>query len=348
MKGNLLLNRGRLLAVVVAGLILCPFAGLAADPMPPAGQYSYPITDRAENVLDKVYAQVLGGSVPVYATPEDEAAGIPPVRFMPKGYVWVSLEDPEPQTINGQAWYRINDQEYLRAEFLQIATPSPFHGVLVDETFDFPFAWMLFRTRVSGEPGGPPLDNGLELPDRSLVFVYEIREKDGRKWCKISGDWWVPYRRLGLVQQESRPEGIRATERWLDVNLTEQTVAAYEGDRMVYSTLMSSGDSRFPTMHGLFWVRLKVRSKKMRGGESESDYYNLEDVPWQMFFYQGYGLHASYWHDLFGLSSSHGCVNLSPKDAKWFFEWAGPRLKESRNWTESTRRNPGTKIWVHE
>jgi lipoprotein-anchoring transpeptidase ErfK/SrfK len=49
--------------------------------------------------------------------------------------------------------------------------------------------------------------------------------------------------------------------------------------------------------------------------------YSLEDVPFTMYFYQGYGLHGTYWHDNFGTPMSHGCVNLRTADASWLFDF---------------------------
>lgn len=116
---------------------------------------------------------------------------------------------------------------------------------------------------------------------------------------------------------------------------------------MVFTTLISSGDKDFPTIQGLFRIWAKVKKGKMSGGRKNSEYYYLEDVPWQMYFYQSYALHTSYWHDYFGLPTSHGCVNMSPKDAKWLFDWSGPRTK-GENWTTADKNNPGTWVWIHE
>jgi lipoprotein-anchoring transpeptidase ErfK/SrfK len=109
---------------------------------------------------------------------------------------------------------------------------------------------------------------------------------------------------------------------WVEVNLFEQTLAVYVGDRMVYATLVSSGLPGWDTPPGLSQVWLKVAIGKMSGGYNRPDYYFLEDVRWTMYFNQDIGLHTAYWHDGFGYKHSHGCVNLAPLDAKWLFEWA--------------------------
>ncbi|MDG4475748.1 L,D-transpeptidase [Thiovibrio frasassiensis] len=312
-------------------------------------QFVCPFPDMTTDVLPLTYAQIREDAVSVYAQAQDEAAGVPPVRVTRKGFMWVSLSDPQPVMVNGQEWYRVNEREYIRADKLKLAKPSGFQGVMVPRDFDKQFAWMIFHTRVSPAPGVLPLEeeDPAVLPARSLVIVHEIREVEQRKWCRIGTGVWVPYRRLAMVIPRLRPEEVGESERWIEVNLTEQTLSAYEGDRLIFATLISSGDERFPTIKGLFRIWAKVRIGKMSGGEDDSDRYFVEDVPWHMYFYQSYGLHTSYWHDFFGLPNSHGCVNLAPKDALWLFEWTSPKAGKG-NWQEATRSDPGTWVWVHE
>ncbi len=312
-------------------------------------QFVCPLPETTTDVLPMTYAQVKEDAVPVYARPQDESAGIPPVRVTRKGFIWVSLSDPRPVMVGGQGWYKINEREYMRADKLRLAKPSNFQGVMVPRDFNKRFAWMIFHTRVSPGPGVPPVEeeDPAVVPARSLVIIHEIREVDKRKWCRIGTGAWVPYGRLAMVIKSSRPEGVGASERWIEVNLTEQTLSAYEGDQLVFATLVSSGDERFPTIQGLFRIWAKVKIGKMSGGEDDSDYYYVDNVPWNMYFYKSYGLHTSYWHDYFGLPNSHGCVNLAPKDALWLFEWTSPK-RNKRNWQEATRSDPGTWVWVHE
>ncbi len=54
--------------------------------------------------------------------------------------------------------------------------------------------------------------------------------------------------------------------------------------------------------------------------------FELRDVPWIQYFASGYALHGAYWHDVFGIPRSHGCVNLSPIDARVVFLWTDPPL----------------------
>lgn len=117
------------------------------------------------------------------------------------------------------------------------------------------------------------------------------------------------------------PPVVAPGERWIDVNLTTQTLVAYEGETPVYSTLISSGTWEFPTVVGQFRTYMKYESQTMNGYLLGYDYY-LPDVPYVMYFYRDYAIHGTYWHNNFGTPMSHGCVNVSTADAGWLYNWA--------------------------
>lgn len=106
-------------------------------------------------------------------------------------------------------------------------------------------------------------------------------------------------------------------ERWIDVNLTEQLLIAYEGETPVYWVLVSTGLPRTPTVVGQFRIYAKYEYADMTG-----ENYDLPDVPYTMYFYKDYGLHGTYWHSNFGHPMSHGCVNLPTPDAEWLYGFA--------------------------
>jgi lipoprotein-anchoring transpeptidase ErfK/SrfK len=118
-----------------------------------------------------------------------------------------------------------------------------------------------------------------------------------------------------------RPFGVGPNERWIDVDLSAQTLYAYEGDNMVYSVPISSGTTNHPTVTGMFRIYLRYESQTMNGYLLGYDYY-LENVPHVMYFYRDYALHGAYWHNNFGQPMSHGCVNLQLDAAAWLYEWA--------------------------
>lgn len=106
-------------------------------------------------------------------------------------------------------------------------------------------------------------------------------------------------------------------EHWIDVNLSEQRLYAYEGDTLVNSFIVSTGTWQTPTVTGSYKVWVKLRSAAMSGPG-----YYLPDVPYIMYFYGDYGIHGTYWHNNFGTPMSHGCVNLATPDAEWVYNFS--------------------------
>jgi lipoprotein-anchoring transpeptidase ErfK/SrfK len=105
-------------------------------------------------------------------------------------------------------------------------------------------------------------------------------------------------------------------ERWVYVNLSEQRLYAYEGDTLVNSFVVSTGTWQTPTVTGKYKIWIKLRSSSMSGPG-----YYLPDVPYIMYFYKGYGIHGTYWHNNFGTPMSHGCVNMTIADAEWVYNF---------------------------
>ena len=113
------------------------------------------------------------------------------------------------------------------------------------------------------------------------------------------------------------PSGVYPNERWFDINLTTQRMYAYNGDKLVNSFVVSTGLWGTPTVTGRFRIYVKYEAAHMSGPG-----YYLPNVPYTMYFYNGYGLHGTYWHNNFGTPMSHGCVNMKTSDARWAFNWA--------------------------
>lgn len=108
-----------------------------------------------------------------------------------------------------------------------------------------------------------------------------------------------------------------AGRRWIEVNLSDQTLTAWQGDVAVMHTYISSGLPATPTVTGRFKIGTKYTSQRMTGPG-----YDLPGVPWVMYFYGGYAIHGAYWHTKFGSPMSHGCVNVEPGEAQLLYNWA--------------------------
>lgn len=136
-------------------------------------------------------------------------------------------------------------------------------------------------------------------------------------------------------------------DKWIEVSLEQQKLRAWEGDKLVMEFPISSG-LWFPTPTGDFSIWYKTRSQRMKGGSKElGTYYDLPNVPFNMFFYRGFAIHGAYWHNNFGHPMSHGCVNSPLDQVAQLFEWSGPNLPSNLGAIRATADNPGTRVFVH-
>lgn len=130
-----------------------------------------------------------------------------------------------------------------------------------------------------------------------------------------------------IARAGARPERVGRGERWIAVDLDEQTLVAHDAEgRALFATLVSSGRDGYATPAGTFRLREKHVSITMTGEDPVDGPYEVEEVPWTMYYWRSYALHGAYWHDDFGEVRSHGCTNLSPVDARWLFDWTAPEV----------------------
>jgi len=123
-------------------------------------------------------------------------------------------------------------------------------------------------------------------------------------------------------------ESLIATgRRWIEVDISEQLLTAWEGDSPIMSSVISGGAEETPTVLGRFYVDRRLDSQHMRGAD-----FDYPGVPWVMYFHGAYAIHGAYWHDVFGTPRSHGCVNMTPSDAQWLYNWS----------------SYGTEVYIHE
>ncbi len=133
---------------------------------------------------------------------------------------------------------------------------------------------------------------------------------------------------VGEAYKLRRPPGVGADEKWVHIDLSEQTLVAYEGDVPVFATMVSTGKQPGMTPVGVHRVQIKHIATSMRDQPIEEEAYSIDDVPWTQYFQGSVALHGAFWHAGFGIERSHGCVNLSPADARWLFGFTEPALPE--------------------
>ncbi len=166
---------------------------------------------------------------------------------------------------------------------------------------------------------------------------------DGQPWYRILDElleikYHVPATHLRPIPEDEWTPitpGIPFEKKRIEVDLNRQVLTAFESDKTVFQTTISSGIAGLKATNGIptatprgeFNIQSKYPSKHMGDGSLASDIeaYELVGVPWTSFFTStGYAFHGTYWHDNFGVPMSRGCVNMRPAEARWLFRWALP------------------------
>src|SRR5690606_15879024 len=167
----------------------------------------------------------------------------------------------------------------------------------------------------------------------------------------VSGHWILDKHLVRVDPMATVQSWAKGERSWIEVSILNQTLVAYEGQRPVYVTLVSTGigglgdpAETHATVQGTFLIHTKHVTATMSSDEV-GDEFDLRDVPYVQYFHDGYALHASYWHDSFGRPRSHGCINLSPADARWLFHWTGPAVP--RAWHSALSLKDGTLVYIH-
>jgi lipoprotein-anchoring transpeptidase ErfK/SrfK len=116
-------------------------------------------------------------------------------------------------------------------------------------------------------------------------------------------------------------------ERWVDIDISSQSLTAYEGSTPVRTFIVSTGTAAHPTVLGRYRIYAKLRYDDMAGPG-----YYLPNVPFVQYFYQGYSIHGTYWHHNFGTPMSHGCVNMYTPDAEWMYYFSSVGTLVNVHW----------------
>lgn len=120
------------------------------------------------------------------------------------------------------------------------------------------------------------------------------------------------------------PSASYSGEKWIEVDISDQTLTAWQGDDVVRMFTISTGSAKYPTVTGTFRTYARVDVQDMSGGsQAAGDYYYQPDVPWVQYFFEGYAIHGAYWHNAFGTPIGHGCVNMRVEDSRWLYDWTG-------------------------
>jgi hypothetical protein len=279
------------------------------------------------------YGQLRSRNSPVYGSLEDALKGkkSAAINRIDAAFAYISYIDEA--VIDGKRFYMVAPGAWMTAnDVIRVSAPR-FQGYTFTDTPSLPFGWVLTylsrtpQVETKRSPGYETNDyTGHLLKNHEIVWVYDSKEINGYDWYMVGLDEWVPQNVVSrVIPRSHRPEGI-PIDRYIEINLYEQTIAVYNEGELIFATLIASGLDPFWTRPGLFQIYEMLESTPMRGAfEADgSDAYYLEDVPWTMYFDEKRAIHGAYWRANLGFPQSHGCVNLSIGDAQWIYMWAQP------------------------
>ncbi len=291
---------------------------------------------------DRMLVRVAGRSVSVYSKPHDKSRI---VETWGRDDLLTVYEEviAETPTYN-PVWYRVwggfvHRARLQKVQVLYNPTQTTFEeGKRYLAEVTVPYSQPMRYSKFYGwEPIYP-------LYYESVHWVDGIGEgPDGKPWYRIfdelvSVPYYVPPSHLRMIPPEEitpiSPE-VDFLDKRIEVDLATQKLTAYEYEKVVLQTTISSGliyggnsnGIGTKTPSGTFHIQEKMPSKHMGDGSLASDIeaYELPGVPWTCFFTEaGHAFHGTYWHENYGVPMSHGCINMRTEEAKWLFRWARP------------------------
>lgn len=272
--------------------------------------------DPSLTTLPYLYFRLNEEQVPMLTGPAGGQNG----QVFPSGFVYVSYVD---RVDTGKGiYYMLESGAWIAGQGARVSEISSFQGLELHSTPHNPFGWAFEYIPVKKGPGYNTLETGKYLyPFIDNFQVYNTQNVDGADWNMIGPNEWVEARKVAVVTpKKSPPEGVTGN-RWIDVDLAEQTLAVYDNNEIIFATVIASGLEPFYTRPGLFQIYEKKETENMRNSDL-TDFYYLDNVPWTMYFDKARALHGAYWRTRFGYPQSHGCVNLSVGDSHWLYNWA--------------------------
>ena len=311
------------------------------------------------------YGRVTTGQISVHSLPQDNT------RIVRQRYrddiltIYAETTSPHGPYWNN-TWYRVWGG-YVHSGYVQKVeiNHQPVPSSL--SAHEFPFAYHLAQVTV------PYTQSYRYTRQNSWEMIYRLYYEtthwvtgidegpDGKAWFRLYDEllrieYFAPALHLRLFKDEElapiSPD-LAFEEKKVELDLARQTLTAYEKDKIVLTTTISSGIHSRTTTNGIptqtpsgrFNISVKMPSKHMGDGRLTDNLedYELVGVPWTCFFHQdGYAIHGTYWHNNFGIRMSRGCVNMRTPEAMWLFRWLTP----VSNPNEIDRRGYGTQLVI--
>jgi hypothetical protein len=334
---------------------VCSALGFRVSAEPTAERYGVPPAEVSSH-LPYRYSRVITEGAPRYyripSVDEEKEArramekrGPTPevVSTLMEGDYFLALAERETRQADGAIFYRTVRGRYVRESDVELRNPEVVRGEeLRREGWRLPLAFVYGEDRDlwDVEREKPRIIGKAEKHAR---FVIEEELARGGVTYVVGTAGAVRRDEVRVAREAKRPGDVPQGAKWIHVDLNQQTLIAYEGDEPVYATVVSSGKEGYEPPAGLFKVEQKYISTTMNATDPIDGFYEVEEVPWTIYYHGGYAVHGAYWHTDFGNVRSHGCTNVAPVDARWLYYWSDPKVPPA--W-HAVRFQPET-TWVY-
>lgn len=315
------------------------------------------ISNRSDNLQKDQLGRVAKPGQKLFEEPDIESKVIkelPLDSILEIREVIMGGEDP---SLN-RVWFEVEGQGFVQSMYIQPVSNKENHPGAI-----------ILGDGCLGEITVPFIDSFRNI-DPKRTFVYRLyysstywvlsreEDDDGTVWYRLLDDrnystFYAPAAAVRLVPNSEllpiSPE-VSWEEKSIDVDLSTQKMVAYEGNRVVFSSKISSGvrtrEGGFSTPKGYYRTTRKRPCRHMAyPGDENYTGYDLPGVPWVSYFTSnGVAFHGTYWHNDFGVPHSHGCINMTPEAAKWVYLWTTPAVLPGKYFYANDN---GTRVVIH-
>jgi lipoprotein-anchoring transpeptidase ErfK/SrfK len=233
---------------------------------------------------------------------------------------------------------------------------STFHGVNLASGWKLPVAFVKRDGAWLYDTSKNDFDKQEKIARlESVQLTGRSKHLGGQRIVETASGLWVREHDVAIAAKPSKlPSWAKKDRRWLDISIQAQTLVLYDGTTPVYATAVSTGrdglgdpKKTLSTPTGTFTIREKHVTTTMDANEVDNK-FELRDVPWVQYFKGGYAIHAAPWHDEYGKPRSHGCINLSPIDARRVFLFTAPTLPVDWHGVNASKETgEGTLVYIH-
>ncbi len=283
-------------------------------------------------------------STPVFASREDRLAGKPAYLLPRNAHL---MYHKRFVTLNGELMYLTLKDYLISYAELEPASPSTFSGRHTPAPADLAWAVLYHYPTVHlvDLDGDRPRRR---LPDKTWVkLASAVPVMRGKaEYYRLEDGWHVSGEDVRVFTVGEPPEGIGPQERWIEVNMTSQTLVAYEGSKPVFRTLISSGRVGTDTVPGLYRIYFKRALQDVSRKRGKTMDYFFESVPFVQFFHGVFAFHPAMWHHAYGFPHSQGCVETSLRDGAFLFGWTHPRVPDGYLALTDSVEDPGTLVRI--